>query len=560
MIEAKLHGASPQSANILDQLKTSSNSTFDVLIIGAGLAGQSAALTLAETMTVAVVCKNNVMESASSRAQGGISAVYKEPDTIESHVQDTLIAGAGLNNLIATQFIVENGRQAVQWLMAQNVPFTQNEDGVHLTREGGHSERRILHVDDFTGWAVQETLSKKLCQHSNISIFEEQTVIELIEGEDAMHACGGAILLDRNSGTISHIFANSTIIATGGAGQIYSSATAPGASTGDGISLAWNLGCRVANLEFNQFHPTCLHDPRGEPFLITEAVRGEGGYLRLSNGERFMSTYDERQELAPRDIVSRAIFSEMKRNGLEHVWLDISHKPADFVISHFPNIYEECLRRGFDMTKGPIPVKPASHYSCGGVVTNLNGRTDVDGLYAIGEASYTGLHGANRLASNSLLECVVMGQSAAKDILLRNRKSPSSSTKLFIPKNLKPNQSEAVNLAKVELRNLMWNYVGIVRTNDSLHAAMRRINQLKEETTILYSDITTSPSLCELRSMLTVAKLSVQCAMARKESRGCHFNSDQPDEVMKRCRPTILVPDGGAVSNQSSSANHLATI
>jgi L-aspartate oxidase len=556
----EIYDVSSRSTSILDQLKVSSNSKFDVLIIGAGLAGQTAALTVAETMTVAIVCKNDVMQSASSRAQGGISAVYKEPDTIDSHIQDTLIAGAGLSNLIATQFIVENGRQAVEWLMMQNVPFTKNEDGVHLTREGGHSERRILHVDDFTGWSVQATLSKKLRQHPNISMFEAQTVVELIEGEDAMHSCAGAVLLDRNSGNMSHIFANSTIIATGGAGQIYSSATAPGASTGDGISLAWNLGCRVANLEFNQFHPTCLYDPRGEAFLISEAIRGEGGFLRLSNGERFMSKYDERQELAPRDIVSRAIFSEMKRNELEHVWLDISHKPADFVISHFPNIYEECLRRGFDMTKGPIPVKPASHYSCGGIVTNLNGRTDVDGLYAIGEAAYTGLHGANRLASNSLLECVVMGQSAAKDILLRNRKDATLSAKLFIPKNLTPNQSEAVDLAKVELRNLMWNYVGIVRTNDSLRAAMRRIDQLKAETTILYSDITTSPSLCELRSMLTVAKLSVQCAMTRKESRGCHFNSDQPNEVMKRCRPTILVPDGGAASNESRNENYLASV
>jgi L-aspartate oxidase len=347
---------------------------YDVLIIGAGLAGQVAALSLPPDFRVVIVCKTDILQSASSRAQGGISAVYREPDSIDSHVQDTLVAGAGLSNIHSTRFIVERGRQAVDWLASQGVPFTRDGSDIHLTREGGHSERRILHVDDFTGWAVQKTLSQSLRARPNITLLEGQTVVELIEEDAALHSCAGALLLDRRSGELTQIFAGATIIATGGAGQIYSSATAPGASTGDGISLAWKLGCRVANLEFNQFHPTCLFDPRGEPFLITEAVRGEGGLLRHADGERFMPNHDPREELAPRDIVSRAIFSEMKSRGVQHVWLDISHKSPDFVKSHFPNIHAECLRRGLDMTKEALPVRPASHYSCGGILTDLNGR------------------------------------------------------------------------------------------------------------------------------------------------------------------------------------------
>ena len=520
------------------------NLVCDVLIIGAGLAGQVAALRLAEHRKVIVICKDELMQSASAKAQGGISAVYRDPDTYDKHFDDTLIAGCGLNDPTITRHIVENGTAAVQWLISIGVPFTQNDNGYHLTREGGHSERRILHVDDMTGRAIQGVLSRKLRQHPNITVLEHHTALRLLSSMDSSNTCGGAIAINNTAKKQGTITATSTIIATGGSGKIYASATAPLSSSGSGIVLAWNIGCRVANLEFVQFHPTCMYSPGESSFLITEAVRGEGGLLKLPDGSRFMPDYDSRAELAPRDIVARAIYTEMKRLQIPAVLLDISHKPANFIRTHFPNIYQECLRRGIDITKEPIPVQPASHYTCGGVVTDASARTDVAGLYCIGEAAYTGLHGANRLASNSLLECVVMASESANSILSATTKhTPTIPTDTFNQdRALTIFEHEAITVATIELREAMWNYVGIVRSNASLAAAKRRIDQLISEVETLYGDCYPEPDLLDLRHLLTMANLVVRCAQDRKESRGCHFNRDWP-HLSQMARPTVLEPD-----------------
>ena len=529
------------------------SSRFDVLVIGGGLAGQTAALNLAETKSVLLVCKKDLITSASSRAQGGISAVFMEPDSHEKHLEDTLIAGDRLNDIEASRFIIENSRQAVDWLIERGVPFTKKDGTYHLTREGGHSERRILHVDDLTGKAIQDTLSAQIQRHPHITVLEQHTAVELLLAEDDARACAGALLIDRE-GSQKEILADFTVLATGGAGQIFLHATAPCASTGDGIALAWNIGCRVANLEFLQFHPTCMYYPQGEPFLITEAVRGEGGLLRLPNGHRFMPDYDPRAELAPRDIVARAIYTEMKKHGIPAVHLDFSHRPPAFIRDHFPNIYRQCLERGIDITRAPIPVTPASHYTCGGVVTDVHGRTDIARLYCVGEAACTGFHGANRLASNSLLECVVVSQAAAKDILKQPHTTP---VRAHVPQThplrcLTQQERNAIALAKGELRRLMWDYVGIVRDFASLEAASRRIRLLDEETTQLYARTLPETELIELRNLLTTAKLVVRCAQSRQESRGCHFNLDcphtNPDPV-----PTILTPTQPCVETRHSS-------
>lgn len=393
---------------------------FDVLIIGSGLAGQSAALRLAEHCNVALISKRSIEDSASGWAQGGIAAVLDSRDSIEAHIQDTLIAGAWLNDEPATRFVVENGRHAIQWLIEQGVPFTKDEFGYHLTREGGHSARRVIHVADATGLAVQDTLTKKVRNHPKISIFEDHIAIDLITGEKlgtGENRCYGAYVLNSQSGEVVTMGAPHTLLATGGAGKVYLYTTNPDTSTGDGIAMAYRAGCSVANMEFIQFHPTCLYHPKAKSFLISEAVRGEGGLLCLPDGTRFMPEHDERGELAPRDIVARAIDFEMKKRGLDCVYLDISHKGEDFIREHFPNIYARCLELGIDITREPIPVVPAAHYTCGGIVSDLQGRTDVAGLYVAGEASCTGLHGANRLASNSLLECLVFSEAAVSDIL-----------------------------------------------------------------------------------------------------------------------------------------------
>lgn len=528
---------------------------FDVLIIGSGLAGLTVALKVASEKKVCLVSKRKINDNSSSWAQGGIAAVLRDDDSIEAHIQDTLIAGAGLCDQEVTRQVVSHAKETVEWLIAQGVPFTREEDdsGYHLTREGGHSHRRIIHAADSTGHAVQKTLAEQVLSHPNITVLEDHIAVDLITSRklglavpDSNPACLGAYVLNNKTGKVMTIAAQNTVLATGGAGKVYLYTTNPDVSTGDGIAMAWRVGCRVANMEFVQFHPTCLFHPKAKSFLITEAVRGEGGILKLPDGKQFMSQHDERGELAPRDVVARAIDFEMKKRGLDCVFLDISHKPADFVISHFPTIYRRCMELGIDITKEPIPVVPAAHYSCGGVMTDQNGRTDLNHLYAIGETACTGLHGANRLASNSLLECMVFGQAAAKEILAQ---APSPIVNLpYWDESRVTDADEEVIITHNwnELRRTMWNYVGIVRTNKRLTRAMHRIQMLRDEVHEFYSNFRVSNNLIELRNLLQVAELIVRSAMERHESRGLHYSKDYP-ELTDIAVPTVLEP-----SNYSS--------
>jgi L-aspartate oxidase len=511
---------------------------FDILVIGSGLAGQSAALRLAETRKVGLISKRSLEDSASGWAQGGIAAVLDSQDSIEAHIQDTITAGAFLNDPVATRFVIENGRRAIEWLIDQGVPFTRDESGYHLTREGGHSARRVIHVADTTGLAVQETLTKKVREHPNIKVLERHIAIDLITGEKlglADNRCYGAYALDSDTGDVLTIGAQSTLIATGGAGKVYLYTTNPDTSTGDGIAMAWRAGCRISNMEFIQFHPTCLYHPQAKSFLISEAVRGEGGLLCLPDGTRFMPDHDARGELAPRDVVARAIDFEMKKRGLDCVYLDISHKPASFLKEHFPNILARCLELGIDITRQPIPVVPAAHYTCGGIVTDLNARTSIPGLYAAGEASCTGLHGANRLASNSLLECIVFSEAASNDILAQPLSAtPAQALPEWDESRVSdPDEEIVISHNWDELRRFMWDYVGIVRTTKRLQRAQHRIRLLEREINEFYSNFRVSHDLIELRNLVLTADLIVQCALKRKESRGLHFSRDYPDLLEK---------------------------
>ena len=515
---------------------------FDVLIIGSGLAGQSAALRLADHARVVLVSKRNIEDSASGWAQGGIAAVLDDHDSIEDHIKDTLVAGAWLNDEKATRFVVENGRRAIDWLIEQGVPFTKDEQGYHLTREGGHSARRVIHVADATGLAVQDKLTKKVRAHPNITILEHHIAIDLITSEkpgNGDRRCYGAYVLNSRNGEVLTIGAPNTLLATGGAGKVYLYTTNPDTSTGDGIAMAYRAGCRVSNMEFIQFHPTCLYHPQAKSFLISEAVRGEGGLLRLPDGTRFMLEHDDRAELAPRDIVARAIDFEMKKRGLDCVFLDISHKGEDFILAHFPNIHARCLELGIDIAREPIPVVPAAHYTCGGIISDLRGRTDLAGLYVAGEASCTGLHGANRLASNSLLECLVFSEAVVADIQ-GNTPVPLPALPSWDESRVTDADEEVVISHNWdELRRFMWDYVGIVRTTKRLKRAKHRIGLLMREIDEFYANFRVSHDLIELRNLVVTADLIVRCAMQRKESRGLHYSRDFP-ETLKKAKSSLL--------------------
>ena len=529
---------------------------FDVLIIGSGLAGLSLALRVAANKKVCLVSKSTINNTASDWAQGGIAAVLNDEDSIEEHVQDTLIAGAGLCDEAVTELVAQHAKESVQWLIEQGVGFTREQDnsGYHLTREGGHSHRRIIHAADATGHAVQITLSEKVKQHPNITVLESHIAVDLIttgkvkatnfktpEDNGNENACLGAYILDNKTGKVITIAAQNTILATGGAGKVYLYTTNPDVSTGDGTAMAWRAGCRVANMEFIQFHPTCLFHPHAKSFLISEAVRGEGGLLKLPDGTRFMPEHDAREELAPRDVVARAIDYEMKKRGLDCVYLDISDKPLAFILEHFPNIYRRCLELGIDISKTPIPVVPAAHYTCGGVMVDAKGLTDISHLYAIGETACTGLHGANRLASNSLLECLVFGQAAAEDILSQATKP--TPTLPYWDESRVTDADEEVLITHTwdELRRFMWNYVGIVRTDKRLSRALHRIHMLRDEVDEFYSNFKISNDLIELRNLLQVAELIVESAISRKESRGLHYSKDHPNTELEPI-PTVLDP------------------
>jgi len=526
---------------------------FDVLIVGSGLAGLSAALLLSATQRVAVITKRAVHEGSSGWAQGGIAAVWGKGDSFQAHVDDTLVAGAGLCDLAATRFVVEQAPQAIAWLQKMGVPFSEEDGQLHLTREGGHSARRIVHVTDATGAAVQRTLIERVRQTPSITLFENHTLVDLITSDKlAAHSapgsatvganrCLGLYALDQATDEVLTFEAPNTILATGGAGKVYLYTTNPDTATGDGIAAAWRAGCRVENMEFIQFHPTCLYHPHAKSFLISEAVRGEGGRLLLPDGTRFMPQHDARAELAPRDVVARAIDFEMKKGGLDCVYLDISHQPLAFLQEHFPNIYARCLELGIDISKQPIPVVPAAHYTCGGVLADLAGRTDVAGLYAIGETACSGLHGANRLASNSLVECMVFARAASQVI----SESPRPAT-VALPHwddSRVTDSDECVVISHNwdELRRFMWDYVGIVRTNKRLERAAHRIALLQGEIQEFYAHFHVTRDLLELRNLVQVADLIVRSAQARHESRGLHFSRDYP-ELEDSVHPTILTP------------------
>ena len=524
----------------------------DVLIIGSGAAGLSLALRLADQHQVIVLSKGPVTEGSTFYAQGGIAAVFDETDSIDSHVEDTLIAGAGICDRHAVEFVASNARSCVQWLIDQGVLFDTHvqpngEESYHLTREGGHSHRRILHAADATGREVQSTLVSKAQNHPNIRVLERSNAVDLIVsdkiGLPGTRRVVGAWVWNRNKETVETCHAKAVVLATGGASKVYQYTTNPDISSGDGIAMAWRAGCRVANLEFNKFHPTALYHPQARNFLLTEALRGEGAYLKRPDGTRFMPDFDERGELAPRDIVARAIDHEMKRLGADCMFLDISHKPADFIRQHFPMIYEKLLGLGIDLTQEPVPIVPAAHYTCGGVMVDDHGRTDVEGLYAIGEVSYTGLHGANRMASNSLLECLVYGWSAAEDITRRMSDAHGVSTLPPWDESRVENPDERVVIQHNwhELRLFMWDYVGIVRTTKRLERALRRITMLQQEIDEYYAHFRVSNNLLELRNLVQVAELIVRCAMMRKESRGLHFTLDYP-ELLTHSGPSILSP------------------
>ncbi len=512
----------------------------DILIVGSGAAGLSLALHLAKHAKVAVLSKSTLTEGATLYAQGGVSAVMDKFDSVDSHVKDTLEAGAGLCKEDVVRFVVENGKKNIDWLINLGVEFTKSSqsDGnndYHLHQEGGHSHRRIIHAADSTGREIETTLDQLARSHPNISVFEHCTAVDLITGaklKQGHNRCLGAYVYNQKKDTVEVFRSKFVVLASGGAGKVYLYTSNPDVSTGDGIAMAWRAGCRIGNMEFIQFHPTCLYHPEAKSFLISEALRGEGAKLRLANGETFMERFDERAELAPRDIVARAIDHEMKRLGSDCVYLDISHKPKEFITEHFPTIYQRCLEYGFDLAKEAIPVVPAAHYTCGGVTINLQGKTDIEGLYAIGEVSCSGLHGANRMASNSLLECVVFAHAAYDDICgqLDQIEAPAELPEWDESQVTDSDEEVVVSHNWDEIRRFMWDYVGIVRTTKRLQRACHRIDLLRSEVHEYYGNFRLNQDLIELRNLICIAGLIVQSAMLRKESRGLHFTLDFPDQ------------------------------
>ena len=533
----------------MDMSNLNSTHHFDVIIVGSGGAGLSLALSLPEHFKIAILAKSHLTDASTYYAQGGVAAVLDQSDSIQQHIDDTMIAGVDLCELDAVQQTVNGGKPSVDFLLQQGVAFTLDQDQqLHLTREGGHSQRRIIHAADATGKAISTTLVQRAQEKANIQIFENFIAIDVIShaklGCDTQpNRALGLYALDEQHQTVHTFLAPFTALACGGAMKAYLYTSNPDIATGDGIAMAYRAGCRVANMEFNQFHPTCLYHPQARSFLITEAMRGEGAYLRLPSGERFMLRFDERAELAPRDIVARAIDFEIKRLGIRHVWLDITHQPADFVKEHFPTLYARLLELGIDITTEMIPVVPAAHYTCGGVMVDEHSQTDLPGLYAIGETAYTGLHGSNRMASNSLLECFVYGMSAAQHI--EQHFDPSfdyPSIPAWDTSQVTDADEDVVILQNWdELRATMWNYVGIVRTTKRLQRALHRIEMLKKEITEYYQDYYVSKNLIELRNLVLVSEMIVRCAMQRKEARGLHYTLDYP-ELATELRKTVLNP------------------
>lgn len=534
---------------------------YDVIIIGSGLAGMSCALQLSEHLKIAVISKGALIGGSSDWAQGGIAAVMDTQDTFAAHVADTVVAGADLGDLSAIETIISRAPAAIHWLESQGVAFSREHNELHLTREGGHSHRRVVHADDATGHAIQTTLAKQLASRSNITLLTNVIAVELMTDKhtrgnthhDQNTQCYGVYVQHKDSGEIQALPALNTVLATGGAGKVYKVTTNPDGNSGDGIAMGWRAGCRVANMEFMQFHPTCLYHPHAKSFLISEALRGEGGILRLpaaagqpaNSGYRFMFDHDERGELAPRDIVARAIDFEMKKNGLDCVHLDMTHLPPEFLHEHFPNISAKCASLGIDIATAPIPVAPGAHYTCGGLVTDEDGRTDVNHLYAIGEVAYTGLHGANRLASNSLLECVVMGQATAKHINANahdwREGAAADILEWDASKVIPADERVLISHSWDALRNVMWNYVGIVRSNKRLDFAQKRLDMLHQEINDYYTHYIITPDLVEMRNLLTCAQLIVDSARARHESRGLHYSLDYP-RILPKAMVTVLVP------------------
>ncbi len=537
---------------------------FDVLVVGSGAAGLSLALKVASGARVGVLSKGPLKEGSTYYAQGGIAAVLDARDSLESHIQDTVDAGAGLCDPEIVRFAVERALAAIQWLIDLGVDFTREQgcdssQGYHLTREGGHSHRRVIHAKDATGRALEGTLEAQVRNHPNIEVFEHHLAVDLITGAklgQGNDRCLGAYVLDRARRRVDTFAARTVVLATGGASKVYLYTSNPDTATGDGIAMAWRAGCRVANLEFNQFHPTCLYHPKAKSFLITEAVRGEGGKLLLADGSRFMDDFDPRGELAPRDVVARAIDHEMKRLGADCVYLDISHRSSAFIKDHFPTVYRRCLEFGFDITREPIPVVPAAHYTCGGVMTDRWGRTDLAGLYAVGETAFTGLHGANRMASNSLLECLVFAASGSEHILQNLEHIPEPPVLPCWDESRVTDSDEEVVVSHNwdELRRFMWDYVGIVRTNKRLQRAKRRADLLLREIDEYYGNFRITNDLIELRNLALVADLIIRSAQARRESRGLHHTLDFPEtDTSQPPRNTVLVPENFAGTSRPAA-------